>query len=426
MFFSSILIFIILAGCVLKHTFARSVQSHTEVREFEYNNGWRVDRHPRLLGDVNGDGYLDIVGFAYAGTYVSLSHGNGTFSKARLFLNEFGYSAGAWRVNRHPRLLGDVNGDGRADIVAFSDIGPYVALGQSNGTFSTPRLVLSEFGYSAGGWRVEKHPRMLADVNGDGRDDIVGFGDAGSFLALAQSDGTFSTPRLVLSKYGFVAGCWRMDKNPRLLGDVNGDGKSDIVGFADDGTYVSLGQSNGTFSAPQLVLKSFGYGAGSWRVEKNPRLLGDVNGDGNADIVAFSDKGPYVALGRSNGTFSTPRLVLRTFGYAAGGWRVDKHPRLLGDVNGDGKMDIVAFGDAGTQVGLGQSDGSFSIPHLVLRKFGYGAGGWRVDRHPRVLGDVNGDGKVDIVGFGYAGPFLALGKSDGTFSTPRLLFSTDN
>ena len=50
---------------------------------------------------------------------------------------------------------------------------------QADGTFAAPQLVVDNFGYDAGGWRVDQHPRFLADVTGDGRADIVGFGNAG-------------------------------------------------------------------------------------------------------------------------------------------------------------------------------------------------------------------------------------------------------
>jgi hypothetical protein len=46
-------------------------------------------------------------------------------------------------------------------------------------------------------------------------------------------------------------------------------------------------------------------------------------------------------------------------------------------------------------------------PQLLVRNYGYNAGGWRVDRHPRFLADVTGDGRADIVGFGYAGVYVS-------------------
>ncbi len=87
--------------------------------------------------------------------------------------------AGHWRVDRNPRLVGDLTGDGRADIVGFGDDGVWTALGNGDGTFQPPQLVLNGFGYVAGGWRVEKHPRFLADLTGTGKADIVGFGEDG-------------------------------------------------------------------------------------------------------------------------------------------------------------------------------------------------------------------------------------------------------
>jgi hypothetical protein len=75
-----------------------------------------------------------------------------------------------------------MTGDGRADIVGFGNAGAYVSLNNGNGTFQAPQLVAGNFGYNAGGWRVDMHPRFLADITGDGRADIVGFGNAGVWV----------------------------------------------------------------------------------------------------------------------------------------------------------------------------------------------------------------------------------------------------
>src|ERR1051325_5531371 len=91
---------------------------------------------------------------------------------------------------------------------------------------------------------------------------------------------------------------------------------------------------------------------------------------------------------------------------AAGGlFSQDQPTRLLGDVNGDGRADIVGFGFAGTYTALGQADGTFAAPVLASNNFGTSpaAGGWASqDLYPRVVGDVNGDGRADILGFGFA------------------------
>ena len=137
-----------------------------------------------MLGDVNGDGMADIVGFGYDGVMVALATGDPEtpFERSRIVLTEFGHDLGAgeWVVQKHPRMLADVNGDGMADTVGFANMGVRVALatGDPEMPFEASQKWIDAYGYSEG-WRVDKHPRMLADVNGDGQAEIVGFGDLG-------------------------------------------------------------------------------------------------------------------------------------------------------------------------------------------------------------------------------------------------------
>jgi hypothetical protein len=349
------------------------------------------------------------------------------FRQPHRVVEDFGYDAGGWRVDKHPRFLADLTGDGRADIVGFANDGVCVALNNGDGTFQAPKWVVkNDFGYGsgAGGWRVDKHPRFLADLTGDGRADIVGFGDDGVYVTLNKGDGTFRVPKQVVRNnfgYGSGAGGWRVDKHPRFLADLTGDGRADIVGFGDDGVYVALNKGDGTFRVPkQVVRNNFGYGsgAGGWRVENHPRFLADLTGDGRADIVGFGDDGVYVALNNGNGTFQAPSLVVQNFGHVAGVWRVENHPRFLADLTGNGCADIVGFANAGVYVALNKGDGTFEEPRRVVEDFGY-AGGWRVEDHPRFLADLTGDGRADIVGFANAGVYVALNNGDGTFQAPR-------
>jgi hypothetical protein len=155
--------------------------------------GWAFDRYPNVLADVNADDRADVVGFGDAGIYVSLSTGSG-FSPPELWLDNFGSEAGGWQVEKHLRHLADVNADRRADAIGFGDAGVYVSLSTGTG-FAQPELWLDNFGFEAGGWRVGRHPRFLVDVNADNRADIVGFGVAGIYVALSTGDG-FTPPVL--------------------------------------------------------------------------------------------------------------------------------------------------------------------------------------------------------------------------------------
>ena len=244
--------------------------------------------------------------------------------------------------------------------------------------------MVANFGYDAGGWRVERHPRFLADLTGDGRADIVGFGNAGVSVAVNNGDGSFQDPQLVVANFGYDAGGWRVERHPRFLANLTRDGRADIVGFADDGVWVALNNGDGSFQDPQLVVANFGYDAGGWRVDRHPRLLADLTGDGRADIVGFGDGGVWVALNNGDGSFQDPQLVVANFGYDAGGWRVDRHPRFLADPTGADRADIVGFGNAGSPW---QPPTATAASRSAARgdDFGYDAGGWRVDRHPRLL-----------------------------------------
>ena len=87
-------------------------------------------------------------------------------------------------------------------------------------------------------------------------------------------------------------------------------------------------------------------------------------------------------VNRGDGTFEPMHFVIADLGYDHG-WRVDQHPRYVTDLTGDGHADIIGFGDAGVWVALGNGDGTFMSSALVLEGFCYDQG-WRVDQHPRL------------------------------------------
>jgi hypothetical protein len=88
----------------------------------------------------------------------------------------------AGRARQPSRFLTDTTGDGRADIVGFGNDGVWVSRTLADGTYGTPGMVMASFGYNAGGWRVDQHPRFVADATGDGRADIIGFGNTGVWI----------------------------------------------------------------------------------------------------------------------------------------------------------------------------------------------------------------------------------------------------
>jgi FG-GAP-like repeat/Peptidase M10 serralysin C terminal len=263
--------------------------------------GWSSDdTYPRKVADVNGDGMADIVGFAQNGVWVALAIGQGNFAQPTFELSAFGVNAGGWSSDdTYPRKVADVNGDGMADVVGFAQSGVWAALATGQGHFAQPTLGLFAFGVTAGGWSSDDtYPRKVADVNGDGMADIVGFGNAGVYVSLATGGGSFAAPIFALSSFGTAGGWTSENLYPREVADVNADGRADIVGFGGTGIYVALANADGTFDLPTADLNAFGAGpsAGAWTSEDQyPRLLADVNADGRSDIAGFGYNGMYVS-----------------------------------------------------------------------------------------------------------------------------------
>ena len=332
------------------------------LQNFSLIDGWSSqDLFPRLLADVNGDGYADIVGFGAAGTLVSYGSASGHFSTPGVAVANFGQAQGWSSDNTFHRALADVNGDGRADIIGFGIAGVLVSLAQADGSFAAPTLGSTNFN-QANGWSSEDTlTRTLADVNGDSFADVVGFGIAGTFVALGKGDGTFGAATFALANFGTNQGWSSDDTFHRTLGDVNGDGRADIVGFGIAGTYVALGQADGTFAAPALAQANFGTQQGWSSQVAFPRLIGDVNGDGHADIVGLGAAYDFVAFGQADGSFSAAGIEL---GIAGNGFvqfngatlysNGSIFPRQLIDVDHNGFADIVGFSATTVQVSFNQ------------------------------------------------------------------------
>jgi hypothetical protein len=243
---------------------------------------------------VNGDGRDDAVGFGLDGIYVALSNGGSFEANASRWSTAFGYLHG-WRVWKHPRTFADVDGDGDDDAVGFGADGIYVALSNGSSFESNPSRWTTALS-SDQGWPAFHHPRALADVNGDGLADAVGFGTDGIYIALSNGVSFAANSVRWTTAFSYYAG-WRDSDHPRVLADVNGDGKADAVGFGLDGVYVALSDGSSFETNPTRGTTAFDYNHG-WRVSDHPRTFADVNGDGMFDAAGFGLDGVYIALAK--------------------------------------------------------------------------------------------------------------------------------
>lgn len=373
-----------------------------KLNNFSITQGWRTTHEPRFMSDADGDGIADIIAFGAGGVWVSLADGNGGFKEPLKALSSFSYDQG-WRVSHEPRFMSDVDGDGVADIVGFGAHGVWVSIADGDGGFDEPVKKLNNFSITQG-WRVDVEPRRMSDVNGDGIADIVGFGAHGVWVSLADGQGGFEEPVKALNNFSITQG-WRVEVEPREMADVNGDGLADIVGFGAHGVWVSLADGFGGFEEPEKALNNFSITQG-WRVEVEPRQMADVNGDGLADIVGFGAHGVWVSLADGRGGFTEPKKEVDNFSITQG-WRVSHEPRFVVDMNSDGMADIVGFGGGGVWIALANGLGGFDALQRRIDNYSYDQG-WTVENEPRRLADINGDGTVDIVGFGGHGVWVSL------------------
>lgn len=362
-------------------------------------------------GDVNGDGYADIVVGAERGVnnlgaaYVYYGSRTGPSNNPDVALigtgNGFGTSV---------RSAGDVNGDGFSDVLVGAPgdnvVGRvYLYMGSSAGLSKTPARTLngelenSEFGYSAG---------SAGDVNGDGYSDVVvgaprysaakgkGYLFLGSSAGLAETASWTRTGATDGTYLGIVTG---------TVGDLNADGYGEFAvasfvanSYAGD-VQVFFGASTGPGATPEWSDKgetSSNYGVAV-------ASAGDVNGDGVGDLLvgangyASQNGKAYLYYGLTSTLDDSP--VTSLAGINAGDY-LGASLAMAGDVNGDGLGDFLV----GT-VGTDNATGSASL-YLGSRAGADGVPAWAISGSAEGdllgaqvagAGDVDGDGYSDVL-----------------------------
>jgi hypothetical protein len=336
------------------------------------------------------------------------------------------YSTGANPVRVE---LAFVNGDSNLDMVVANSTGASidVLLGNGDGTFGEAQT--SPTGLS---------PNSIAvgDFDGDGFPDVVTANYSGVNLLTGNGNGTFDAPQAIsLPTQKAVGDPDKLDRTQYPIsvaaGDLNGDDKIDLIVGTDTyfsvkypSNYVGYYYYSNYYDGHVNVLLGNGTGLGAAQVQDlgSNRLpyavaVGDVTGEGNADVIAASNSDLSVFVGDGQGGLAAPQ-------FSGSGSAL---PSIsLGDVDGDSEIDTILRGGNGLVVQKGDGAGHFTTLPSVS------TGNWA---NSAVLGDVNADGKLDIVSAGVASRYISmwpyygyymytpqasvlLGNGDGNFALP--------
>jgi len=347
-------------------------------------------------------------GIAPGSLTVYVNNGDGTFpagvvySPATELTDSTNVSVGPLAVT-----IADVNGDGKNDIVSSNNYGGDVTvlLGNGDGTLNVPTV-----GYATGG--SPGTSALVADFNGDGFADIVVPDKQFSFAYLqGYGDGTF---RSAMDFYSPVPDNKFADGEVIASGDFNGDGYPDfVVGNCCDkqiGITVFLSNPDGSLGPGKNLTNSGDYAS------VVAADFFDLNHQGNLDIAAFDYSSNSVEIFRGYGDGTFKGVGNYSVGGTNGVSGITFNRMVTGDFNGDGYLDLAVITNSNQSVTsvsvlLNNGDGTFGTAAPYLDS-GIGSA--------IATADVNGDGVLDlIVPQSNQGVDVFLGNANGTFQAAK-------
>lgn len=334
-------------------------------------------------GDLNADGRPDLVARKPDGTLWFYAGGGASSADAGF---EGMQIATGWSDYNAIIGAGDVNGDGRADLLARKFDGTlwlYPGTGVINATSSG----LASPVRIGTGWQIFTEIIAAGDVNGDQKPDLLG----------RKADGTLwlyaGTGLASASNSGYRPGVrvgtgWNIFDQVVGIGDLDRDGNDDLLGMRPDGSlwyYRGTGAS-GYFAGMRLSAP----GLGTTDMLIAP---GDANADGYPDLLARTPDGVLQFFAGS----AVPHVAYRPGQRVGSGWNIFSTVVATGDINGDSRPDLLGIRPDGTlwfYAGRG-SAGGVNRSYLAGTRIGHG---WNVFTKVLDGGDVNGDGNRDLLG----------------------------
>ena len=286
--------------------------------------------------------------------------------------------------------VGDVNGDGKADLVIYNHNTGTVWVALSDGMrFGPPRVWARDLAWGALGMIVE-----LADINGDGRADVITFvhgsGDPPetAYVYVALSTGNSFQDDNRVWHDGFC-----IAEQICKVADLNGDGKADLIAFTPNFGLVWVSLSTGNGFGPNAIRHNF------FCIRFEVCEVGDVEGDGRSDLILFKPHAPGIEKGNVLVASSVVDGGFAPVRYGHGFFCIDGEWCRVGDLNGDRRADILLIKGFGSTplslevlVSLSNGNQFVNAQPFSWASFVPGSGIGLA-----ALADVNGDGRADLV-----------------------------
>ncbi|SEE46064.1 Repeat domain-containing protein [Streptomyces sp. 2131.1] len=345
-------------------------------------HGWDVYDQIVGLDDANGDGFGDVVARTPGGDLYFYA-GTGDLAKPFKAREQVGYG---YDVYNQLVAVGDTDGDGHADFMARKENGDtYSYRSTRAGTFA-PRV------FDKAGW---EEAALFAGAGGNpdyGKHELLAITNAGLFWWYQFKNNGELAKHSTHSPDGEPSGAHI--RTTLYAGSFSNDGEPAQV-------HVYQGQ---------LWVGGNFIGRG-WDAYDNLTAPGDLSGDGKADLLARDAKGDlYLYEGNGLGTAFAPRAKV--------GYGYDTYTKIVGggDLSGDGIADVVAVAKDGTLY-LYEGTGTASVPLKARKVIGTGFDIYNKFAAP---GDLNGDGKADLIGVnGYGDLYRYTSTGTGSIS-PRV------
>ncbi len=348
------------------------------------------------FGDIDGDGKSDMAVVNYTSNTVSIYRNISTSGSitASSFATKVDFATGTTPLNV---VIKDIDGDGKQDMVVVSYnsaiVSVYRNIGSAGSISASTFATKVDFATATGPWCV-----AVGDLDGDGKPDMAVSNEQSNSMSIYRNLSTTGSISFTSkSDYTTGNGCRVI-----AMGDLDGDGKQDLVTSNFTGTSLSVFRN--VSAAGNLGTSSFATrvdlttGSGSWGIG-----VGDIDGDGKLDLVTPNYNSNTISLFRNTSTSGTMSFSTKVDFTTP----TQPHGLSLGDLDGDGKVDIAVANAGSASVSVFRNtatSGSFNSSSLGGRiDFNAGVTPYNVS-----IADIDGDGKPDMAVTNYGSSTVSV------------------